>query len=139
MHGVAAARLASDAAAAPVALVRGDGARLPIRSESMDAAFASFTIELFDTPELLGVLGELRRALRPAGRLVVVSLTTTDPPALMERVYLFAHRLMPRLADCRPIPVPELVSEAGFRITDRQRCDILGVPIALVIGIASAS
>lgn len=134
MHHVAAERLRDDHVGSCVARIVGDGARLPVRAGCVDAAFASFTLELFDTSELLGVLGELRRVLRPRGRLAIVSLTTTDPPAFMERAYLVAHRLMPRLADCRPIPVSALVTDAGFEITDQRRSDILGIPVIVLTG-----
>ncbi len=130
MHHVAGARLRKvGPGAAPVSLVLGDGAALPLRGGSFDAAFASFTLELFDTPELPVVLREARRVLGTTGRLVVVSLTTTDPAAIMERAYLAAHRLMPRLADCRPIPLTTLINDAGFHITERRRGDIVGIPV----------
>jgi len=135
MHKVATERLRGRQLASRVSLVVADGASIPLAAASVDAAFACFTLELFDTPELLAVVGELRRVLTSRGRLAVVSLTTTEPPALMERAYLVAHRLMPRLADCRPIPVAALVAEAGFRITQERRSDIFGVPVtALVAG-----
>jgi ubiquinone/menaquinone biosynthesis C-methylase UbiE len=133
MHRVATKRLGNEGAApGEVALVLGDGAALPLRGQTFDATFACFTLELFDTPELPVVLDELRRVVRPGGRVVVVALTTTDPPALMERAYLVAHRLMPRLADCRPIPLVPLMREAGFHVTEQQRCDIVGIPVDVV-------
>ncbi len=76
--------------------------------------------------------GVAARVLRPAGRVGIVSLTATEPPALMERAYPVAHRLMPRVADCRPIPLGTLITEAGFTITDQQRCDIVGIPVAVI-------
>lgn len=133
MHHVAMARLRNiTAGAATASLVLGDGANLPHRGGCFDAAFASFTLELFDTPELPVVLQETRRVLRSKGRLVVVALTTTNPPAIMERAYLVAHRLMPRLADCRPIPLSKLMHDAGFNVTARQRCDIVGIPVEVI-------
>ncbi len=111
---------------------------MPLAAGSVDAAFACFTLELFDTPELLTVVGEFRRVLTGTGRLALVSLTTTEPPAVMERAYLAAHRLMPRLADCRPIPLAALVAEAGFHITDERRCDIFGVPVAALVATSAA-
>ncbi len=87
MHVAAAERLRGQDLAGSVGFIVADGARLPLRTRFADAAFASFTLELFDTPELLGVLGELKRVLRPGGRVAIVSLTTTEPPALMERAY----------------------------------------------------
>ncbi len=138
MHRVAARRLRSTGLAESVSLVVADGASLPLRGGSIDAVFMSFTLELFDTPELAAVLGEVRRMLRPGGRVAVVSLTMTAPPALMERAYLLAHRFMPRLADCRPVPVIDLLREADFLVTAEQRSDIVGVPVA-VIGASLAS
>jgi ubiquinone/menaquinone biosynthesis C-methylase UbiE len=132
MHRVATARLRSTGLAGTVSLVTADGASLPLRAGCVDAAFMSFTLELFDTPELPTVLREARRVLRPGGRVVVVALTTTDPPALMERGYLLVHKYLPRLADCRPVPVADLLSSAGFAVTAVQRCDIVGIPVAVV-------
>lgn len=138
MHRVAEARLRTiGTSAAPVSLVLGDGAAIPVRAGCIDAAFTSFTLELFDTPDLPVVLREIRRVLRPRGRLVIVSLTTTDPPAIMERAYLAAHRLLPRLADCRPIPVATLVHHAGFEVAERRRCDIAGIPVEVVAASAA--
>ncbi len=138
MHRVAAKRLRRAGLAESVSLVVADGVSIPLRAASLDAAFMSFTLELFDTPDLATVLGEVRRVLRSHGRVAVVSLTMTEPPALMERAYLLAHRYMPRLADCRPVPVVELLREADFRVTTEQRRDIFGVPVA-VIGASLAS
>ena len=137
MHRVTTAHLPNTETTAPVSLILADATSLPLRSATFDAAFASFTLELFDTPELPIVLNELRRVLRSAGRLVVVALTATSPPAIMERAYLLAHRLMPRLADCRPIPLAALINEAGFHITDRRRCDVVGIPVEAVAATAA--
>jgi ubiquinone/menaquinone biosynthesis C-methylase UbiE len=140
MHHVAMARLRSlTPGADTVSLVLGDGATLPLRDGCFDAIFASFTLELFDTPELPVVLEEARRVLRPGGRVVIVALTSTRPPAIMERAYLVAHRLMPRLADCRPIPLSTLTRDAGFKITARRRCDILGIPVEIIAALPGAA
>lgn len=87
MAHVAATRLHGARLGPRTSLVVGDGAGIPIRAGSIDAIFACFTLEPFDTPELPVALEEAHRVLRADGRLVVVSLTTTEPPAAMERVY----------------------------------------------------
>jgi ubiquinone/menaquinone biosynthesis C-methylase UbiE len=133
MHRVAAARLRRAGLDREVSLVIGDAVTLPMPARAFDAVFASFTLELFDTPELPLVLRELGRVLEPDGRIAAVSLAATTPAAVMERAYLLAHRLMPRLADCRPIPLVALLADAGFRVGEHRRCDVLGIPVEVVL------
>lgn len=139
MHDVATARLRDTNVLRVASLVLADGAALPFRDGTFDAVFSSFTFELFDTPELSVVLREVRRVLRRGGRVAVVSLAATEPPAIMERAYLVAHRLMPRLADCRPIPLTSLMQEAGFGITACRRCDIVGIPVESAVASAATA
>jgi ubiquinone/menaquinone biosynthesis C-methylase UbiE len=113
-------------------LKEGDAAELPIAAGSCDGCLLSFTLELFEIHEMSAVLSECRRILKPHGRLVVVSLDSTDPESLSRRVYEWGHRHLPGLLDCRPIPVASTLEKAGFPIAEGRRLSLWGLPVALV-------
>jgi ubiquinone/menaquinone biosynthesis C-methylase UbiE len=118
---------------ARAALVHGDAEALPLCDSSFDAAFTSFTLELFDTPEIPTVLTELRRVLRPGGRLGIVALSLSDVPHFASRLYLAGHRRFPRLLDCRPIPTARLLTSTGYRLESVSTRPMWGLPVDLVV------
>jgi ubiquinone/menaquinone biosynthesis C-methylase UbiE len=145
MLAVARARVSKAGVSPWVTLICGDGAALPLGPGCVDAIVMSFTLELFDTPEIAIVLEECRRALKPGGRLAVVAMATADRPTLMSRLYAWTHRRWPHLVDCRPIPLERVLEASGYSVSFRYRTQIWGLPVSIVIarppgpGIASAS
>ena len=133
MRAVARARVERAGLGDRVELVTGDAAALPWAAQSFDAVFASFVLELFDTPELPTVLAEWRRVLRSGGRLGVVSLVPPPTPRLATRLYAWAHRKLPTLVDCRAIPLRELVEAAGFRVEQSTLGSLAGLPVLAVL------
>ena len=115
------------------ALTLADATALPFREASFDAAFMSFVLELFDTPEIPAVLTETRRVLRPGGRLGVVALGLKDQPGLMSRLYLAGHRQFPRLLDCRAIPTSQLIRDARYRIEVAVSQSMWGLPVDIIV------
>ena len=118
-----------------VLLSCGDAADLPYADEEFDAAFMSFTLELFDTPEIPIVLSEIKRVLKPNGRLGVVSLSREDGTSLMLRLYEWMHQRMPQYIDCRPIYVEQALKEAGFHVVHSEKEKLWGLPAKIAIGV----
>lgn len=115
-----------------VAVVRGDAEHLPLGDASVDAAFASFTLELFDTPAIPRVLAEWGRVLGPDGRLVVVALSRARG-GLAVRAYERLHGWFPTALDCRPIHVGRALRSAGFEVVERRDRTMWGLPVAVVL------
>lgn len=118
-----------------VSLHLGDAANLSfIEANSLDGVFMSFTLELFDNPDIPCVLQECHRVLKPGGRLAVVSMTKTDPPGVAVRMYEWFHEHMPDYADCRPIFARQALEENGFKIQDISVSSMWGLPVEIVLG-----
>jgi ubiquinone/menaquinone biosynthesis C-methylase UbiE len=114
-------------------LIEGDGTRLPYCNSSFHAVFLSFTLELFDTPEIPLVLGECRRVLIEGGRLGVVSMLKTEVPSRIARLYEWFHEYLPTYVDCRPIEAHTMIEATGFIIDHHQIKSMWGLPVEMVI------
>jgi demethylmenaquinone methyltransferase/2-methoxy-6-polyprenyl-1,4-benzoquinol methylase len=121
----------------PSLLIQGDGARLPLQAMTFNGVFCSFTLELFSSMEIRTVLQEIRRVLKPDGRMVIISLSQT-PKTIPQRFYKIAHRVFPTFFDCRPIPLIDLVKEAGFQVQYQEKLMTWGLPIQIVMAIPSS-
>ncbi len=115
-----------------------DACHLPYPDAGFDAIFMSFTLELFDTPEIPRVLSECRRTLRPDGRLVVVGMSKEGSADPIVRVFEWAHRHFPQFLDCRPIYVQRAMGDAGFGIR-RALVRHMWVPVEIVLGVKPPS
>lgn len=124
---------------APFHLVMGDGAAPPYSASSFDAIFSSFTLELFDSPEIPRVLAACRRLMGPGGRICLVSLARPDRPSFIVKLYEWAHNQWPAYIDCRPIPLTSMLEESGFSIVSRQKHSIWGLPIEIALAVPQNS
>ena len=109
-----------------------DALELPWGDRTFDAVFMSFTLELFDTPEIPAVLDEVKRVLKPGGRFGAVSMSKEGKRSLMLRLYEWAHEKWPAYADCRPIYLADTMRDAGFTILTKETADLFGLPVEMV-------
>ena len=114
-----------------VQMIQGDGTLTPFASNSFDAVFLSFTLELFSENEIPVVLKECRRVLKQEGRLVVVSLAKKD--VLACRLYEWGHERWPVLLDCRPIELRKSLETGGFRVQAAKVQTMWGLPVEIVL------
>lgn len=116
-----------------VNLHRGDATALPFHDSSFDAIFTSFTLELFDTPEISGVLAECQRVLKPGGRIGAVTMVRDERENIPQRIYEWFHQYLPAYADCRPIYLQATLAMAGFLIQDVTRKWMWGLPVEICL------
>lgn len=114
-------------------LLQAEALQLPVAGGSFDALFMSFTLELFDTPEIPRLLGECRRVLKAGGRLGVVAMSKARPAGLL-RLYEWAHQRWPAWIDCRPLFARRTLEEAGFEIVATRQAATWGLPVEVVVG-----
>jgi ubiquinone/menaquinone biosynthesis C-methylase UbiE len=134
MAAVADERISTAGLGGRVSLLLGDAVELPFADHSFDAIFASFTLELFDTPDIPSVLQQCARILRPGGRLATVTLVKTDQPGFAERLYEWFHARMPVTVDCRPIWAQPVIEQAGFEIIEVISEKMWGLPLEIIVG-----
>ncbi len=134
MLAIARALLEKESLMDRVDLACGDAEQMPYADQSLDVIFTSFTLELFDTPEIPKVLAECKRVLKPGGRLVVVAMSKQGKQGVIMKAYEWTHKHFPNLMDCRPIYVRQAVEAAGL---DVQEVDIesMWVPVEIVLAI----
>ena len=97
----------------------------------------SFTLELFDSPEIPIVLTQCYNVLRPGGRLALVSLV--KKPGTAVKVYEWFHEKMPVAVDCRPIYAQADLSTARFDIQDVSAMSMWGLPVEIILARKSDS
>lgn len=111
-----------------------DATRLPYPANMFDAVYMSFTLELFDNPEMSMLLAGTRHVLKRGGRLGVLSMSKGSDPTVLMSIYSWLNKIFPQIIDCRPIDVEQSIQEAGFGIQFQEQLNLSGLPAEIVIG-----
>jgi ubiquinone/menaquinone biosynthesis C-methylase UbiE len=109
----------------------GEATHIPYPDGQFQVAFMSFTLELFHTEMIPVVLAECQRILQPGGRLGIVSLKKKNAPAV--KAYEWFHHLFPKVIDCRPILVCQVLEKSGFMVNQAVEKMLWGLPVGIVI------
>jgi ubiquinone/menaquinone biosynthesis C-methylase UbiE len=94
-----------------------DARHMPFRSDSFDAVFCCYLLELLSADDIVSTLGEFRRVLRERGNLTLVLIGQNT--AVFNAVYRVLGKVAPafwgRQVEQR---VPELIESVRFRILE---------------------
>lgn len=114
-----------------VVLTDGDAASLPLPDTSVDAVFSSYTLDTMSPDDRVRSLREIGRVLRPAGRLVTVTMGRPRTP-IGHLWALIAGRAPLLLGHARPVAMAPLLRQEGFRVTGREKQTQMGFPSEIV-------
>lgn len=126
------------AAEAPRAhLVRGSVTALPCPGEAFDWVVVAYTLDLLPSAAIPLALAELRRVLRPEGRLVLCSLSEgqTWLESCLMAAWKRIHRTLGPAAvgGCRPLNLAPQLEPAGLELLRREHVGQLGTPSEVLL------
>lgn len=121
----------------PLDLIRADALRLPFPDDRFDGAISAFTLR--NVPDVEGFFEEVRRVLRPGGRIVTLEIHLPEEGAFAALYRPYFLHVLPRIGDLlsgrtgayrylsksvasfhRPGEVGEIARQAGFSDVDVQ-------------------
>ena len=116
----------------PPALCQCDGRFLPFRDASFDLVVSSYLLDLLSVYDIARTLEEMRRVLKPSGRLVLVNLSLAHP--WFNRLWGVLYFIFPNLlGGCRPIRLASYLPEAGFTVEEVRRVSERGIPSEVIL------
>lgn len=99
-----------------IKLYEGNAKSLPYENNMFDVVYTSFTLELLSTQDISRVLKEIKRVLKPNGRLGVISVAKEGyEDSRILKLYEWIHQKIPDYSSC-PIYIEDNLKDAGYKI-----------------------
>ena len=109
-----------------------DACLLPFTDRSFDLVFCAYLVDLLSLENIEKALCEMRRVLRPGGRLVLVHLGMGH--AWFNRVWGFFSWLVPTmLGGCRPIRIAAHLPTLGLEVLETREVLRWGIPSDVIL------
>jgi len=122
-----------------VELCCGDAVYLPFNDNTFDVVFISFTLEVFDTPEIPKVLEQIKKVLKPGGKLGVVSISKVNGEPIFLRFYGWIHNKWPKYFGSRPIYAEQALLDAEYHIESKEKIKIFRLPAEIIVAVKTIS
>ena len=126
-------RLEKEGLANRAELCCGDATCLPFEGSTFDAVFMSFTLEVLDTPEIPGMLAQIKKLLKQGGRLGVIDMSKENGESVFLKVYEWLHNKCPKYVGSRPIYAEQCLIDAGYRIKSKEKIKIYRLPAEIIV------
>jgi demethylmenaquinone methyltransferase/2-methoxy-6-polyprenyl-1,4-benzoquinol methylase len=141
MHRVTRQRLAKKHMESRVKLILENILSMPYKDNFFDVIFASFILDLQKNKDIPKLLAEIKRVLKPGGRVVIVAMTKEGKGLLKlarcfyDLFYPFWPTIYGYRASSRPIFVNSEIKKAGFSIKKEKLTHIVffHFPIKIVV------
>jgi ubiquinone/menaquinone biosynthesis C-methylase UbiE len=105
----------------------GDAYDLPFGDVEFDLVLNNYMFDLLPEADFPRVLSEMKRVLKPGGRLILVNMTTGE--GLLDRAWTRLYKVSPSLlGGCRAVELSGFVKESGFERVERDVVRQLGFP-----------
>jgi len=132
MIGKTKKRLEKEGLANRAELCCGDATYLPFNESAFDAVFMSFTLEVFDTPEIPRVLAQIKKVLKLGGRLVTLDMSKENGKSVFLKVYEWIHNKFPKYLGSRPIYAEQCLIDAGYQVKSKEKIRIFRLPAEII-------
>jgi len=120
-----------------VLLVETDGrVPLPFKSQSFDLFVSNYVFDILSPEQILEMLSEAWRILRPGGRLGLVSLChgINLPTRIISAMWQWIHSVRPKLVGgCRPVELRSYLLPELWHIDHVRQLSSYGIPSSVLV------